>query len=155
MASGLALPFVITPDPRLAGGADPESIQANFDALKKEFPLSRKNLTLETPHEVGGGAPEPAFQGTWTNYDTTVYRGLRFWKDAMGLVHIEGAVKNGLVPGTIFILPPGYRPGGALPFSAHTNSGHGQIDVAATGNVVAQTGGNTLVGLSIHFKQES
>jgi hypothetical protein len=144
----LALPHTIT-DPPVG-----DSIQANFDAIKNEFPLGRRHMAIETPHVVGL-AGEPAFQGTWVNYDTSVYRGLRFWKDPTGMVHIEGAVKSGTIGTTVFILPAGYRPGAAIPYPAHTNSGYGQVDVAASGNVVAQTGGITLFGIFVHFKQES
>lgn len=147
MASKLPLPFVIT-DPVQA-----DAVQENFDALAKQFPLSRRSMALEGVHSIGVGS-EPAFQGAWVNFDTTVYRGLRYWKDSQGMVHIEGVVKSGVVPSTIFILPAGYRPGAALVFPAHTNSGHGQVDVAATGNVIAQTGGNTLFAVSVHFRQE-
>lgn len=154
MASGLALPFVIVPDPE-TGAPDPEAVQSNFEAIKKEFPLSRKNVKLESPHVVGDSG-EPAFQNSWVNYDTTAFRGARFWKDPMGLVHIEGLVKSGTVPGTVFSLPAGYRPGVAHVFTSDTNTGHGRVDVAATGNVVAQSGGNGYFSLSTipPFKQE-
>lgn len=143
----LALPYTITDPP------EADAIQANFEAIKKAHPFSRKDVKVEDPHIVGG-ADEPAFQGTWVNFDVATYRGLRFWKDPMGMVHVEGVVKSGAMPSTIIILPAGYRPGAPLAFAAHTNSGHGQVDVAATGNVVAQSGGNTLFAISIHFKQE-
>lgn len=144
----LPLPHTIT-DP-----VDPDAVQGNFDAIKNEFPLSRKNMKIETPHVVGA-ANEPAFQGTWVNFDITSFRGARFWKDGMDIVHVEGLVKSGAVPGTIFILPAGYRPGGALVFPTDTNSGHGRVDVAATGNIVAQSGGATYFAINLNFKQES
>lgn len=143
----LPLPYTITDPP------NGEAIQANFEAIKTTFPFSRKDMKLEPPHVVGA-TDEPVFQSTWVNFDITVYRGLRFWKDPVGMIHIEGVVKSGVVPSTIFILPAGYRPGAALAFPAHTNTGYGQVDVSATGNVVAQTGGTTLFGISVHFKQE-
>jgi hypothetical protein len=143
----IPLPYTITDPP------NGEQVQSNFEAIKTAHPFSRKDLSIEPAHVIGD-ASQPAFQGAWVNYDTAVYRGLRYWKDPTGMVHIEGVVKTGAVPSTIFILPAGYRPGAALAFAAHTNSGHGQVDVAATGNVVAQTGGNTLFAISVHFKQE-
>lgn len=145
----LPLPFTIT-EP-----VNAEAVQGNFDQIAKQFPLSRKAMAVETPVVVGGGGSAPAFQGTWANWDTTQYRGARFWKDSDGIVHIEGLVKSGAVPGTIFILPTGYRPGNALLFATDTNTGHGRFDVATAGNVVAQSGGNGYFSINASFKQES
>ncbi len=135
-----------------------EDIQGNFDALAKQFPISRKDIKVETPHVVGGSG-EPAFQNSWVNYDTSTFRGARFWKDAMGLVHLEGLVKNGAAaPSTIFTLPAGYRPGNALIAVTVANSvAVSRVDIAATGNVVWQGGGtNAYLSLFIApFKQEA
>jgi hypothetical protein len=146
---GLALPFTIT-DP-----VEPDSVQGNFLAIKDEFPLSRRHMSIETPHVVGA-AGEPAFQGAWVNFDTATFRGARFWKDPMGLVHIEGLVKSGAIPSTIFILPAGYRPGSGLLYPVDTNTGHGRLDISPSGNLVAQSGGATYFTISVPpFKQES
>jgi hypothetical protein len=151
----LPLPHVIVPQPETGVPVDAEAIQANFDAIKKEFPLSRKDLKIETPHLVGG-TDEPIFQGTWTNYSPGTFRALRFWKDPMGLVHIEGAVTGGAAaPSTIFILPAKYRPGDGLTFVTHGNRAIATIDIAITGNVVLQSGSSTFVSLFLPpFKQE-
>ena len=147
----LPLPFVITDPP------DADAIQGNFDAIKKEFPLSRKAMSVEGVHVVGD-AGEPAFQNSWVNFDTATFRGARFWKDPMGIVHIEGLVKNGAAaPSTIFTLPAGYRPGNGLLFAVMANANvAARIDIAPTGNVVWQGGGtNAFLTLSgITFKQE-
>lgn len=147
----LPLPFVIS-DAHEAG-IQADDIQGNFDALKKSFPLTRKHMKIETPHIVGDSG-EPAFQNSWVNFDTSTFRGARFWKDPMGIVHIEGLVKSGTVGTTIFTLPAGYRPGNGLMFPSITNSGVGRVDVAATGNVVHNSGGNTYFSINLSFKQE-
>lgn len=153
----LPLPHVIVAQPETGAPVDPEAIQENFDALKKEFPLSRKNMKVETPHVVGN-ANEPAFQNGWVNYDTTAYHGARYWKDPMGVVHIEGLVKNGAAPpSTIFILPVGYRPGNALLFTVTANGLLARVDITTTGNVLWNGGGtNAYLSLAgITFKQEA
>lgn len=143
----IALPHTITDPP------DGEAVQANFDAIKKSHPYSRKDLKIEDPHVVGN-ANEPVYQGTWVAYDTSTFYGARFWKDPMGLVHVQGLVKSGAVPSTVFILPAGYRPSNGLLFATDTNTGHGRFDIAATGNVVAQSGGNGYFSINATFRQE-
>ena len=145
----LPLPYTIT-DP-----GDVEGIQGNFDEIKKQFPIARRNTKLEAPNVVGG-ADQPAFQNGWLNYDTTTYRGARFWKDTTGVVHIEGLVKSGTPNSVIFTLPAGYRPGSGLVFAVDSNSGHSRIDVAPTGEVKQVSGGQTYLSITLPpFKQES
>lgn len=142
----LPLPYVL--------GDDDDPIQGNFDQVKKQFPLSRKHMKIETPHVVGDSG-EPAFSGTWVNYDTSTYRGARFWKDPMGIVHVEGLIKDGTINTTAFVLPEGYRPGVALIWPAYTSTGVGRLDIAATGNVLPVSGGTGYFSINVSFKQES
>lgn len=142
----LPLPYIL--------GDDDDPAQGNFDTIKKQFPLSRKHMKIEAPHAVGD-AGEPAFSGTWVNYDTATFRGARFWKDPMGIVHIEGLIKSGTINTTAFVLPEGYRPGNALIFASDTSTGHGRLDVAVTGNVLPVSGGTGYFSINCNFKQES
>lgn len=146
----LPLPYVV-PD---------EDVQSNFDAISKEFPLSRKNLKIESPHVVGA-AGEPAFENGWVNFGSgaLTYEGARFWKDPTGRVHLEGMVKSGTLglaaTGVIFTLPVGYRPGNSHQFAVVSNSLFGQAAVASDGKVYAIAGNNASFTLSgISFKQE-
>jgi hypothetical protein len=140
----LPLPYIVEDEPT----------QGNFDFIKQQFPLSRKNLKVESPTGIGDtGAP--VFQNSWVNYDTAAYQVARYWRDPVGIVHIEGLVKDGTIATTIFALPAGYRPAKALIFAVDTNSGHGRLDVTAAGLVIATSGGNTYYSLAgISFKQE-
>lgn len=45
----------------------------------------------------------------WKNYSGT-YNPAGYFKDSLGIVHLRGLVKGGLVPREIFVLPVGYRP---------------------------------------------
>ncbi|HST69282.1 MAG TPA: hypothetical protein VLI94_06465 [Solirubrobacterales bacterium] len=64
------------------------------------------------------GAPgEPGFQSGTTNFGTLSgianTPGASFLKDRDNIVHLEGIVKKGAggpIPGTLFQLPPGFRP---------------------------------------------
>lgn len=141
----LPLPYVIEDD----------AIQGNFDALRQQFPLSRKSMKVESPNVIGA-ASQPAFENSWVNYDTSTFHGARFWKDPTGQVHLEGVIKSGTIPATAFTLPVGYRPSNGHLFVVISNGAIGRVDVAPTGNVVVQAGNNTYVSLDgIHFKQEA
>lgn len=147
----LPLPYVVRDD----------DVQGNFDELKKQWPLSRQHMAIETPHRVGA-AGEPAFQNGWANFDPSevTWRGARFWKDPMGLVHIEGLIAGGGGGTAAFRLPTGYLPGSGLIFTSDMNNIiHARIDLAPTGDVVVRfgtSGTNTYVSLSgISFKQEN
>lgn len=145
----LPLPFT------LPGDDDP--IQGNFDTIKQQFPLSRRHMKLETPHVVGA-AGEPGFLNSWANFGAT-WQGARFWKDPMGLVHLEGLVAGGATATVIFTLPVGYRPSAGVLFGSDMSATvHARIDVESDGDVVARfgTGGtNVYVSLSgISFRQE-
>lgn len=138
-------------------GDDEEPVQANFKAIAQQFPLSRKSMAVESPHEVGT-AGEPAFQGTWANFGST-WRGARFWKDPVGVVHLEGLVAGGATATTVFTLPAGYRPGMGVLFGSDMNAQvHARIDVESDGDVIARFGAggtNIYVSLSgISFRQE-
>jgi hypothetical protein len=62
-------------------------------------------------HVVGSGGGEPAFQNSWTA-DTGGGFVVRFKKDALGFLHLEGVAftPGSSTTGTIFTLPVGYRP---------------------------------------------
>lgn len=141
----LPLPYVIQDQPT----------QANFSALAETFPLSRRSMSVETPHSVGG-ASEPAFQNSWVNFSAG-WQSARFWKDPMGVVHLEGLIKSG-TPGSTsvaFTLPAGYRPSLDLTCATYSAAGVGRITVKASGDVVVEAGSTTWTSLMIPpFKQE-
>lgn len=128
--------------------------QANFDAIAKQFPLSRKSLAVETPHAVGG-AGEPAFQNAWVNLGGG-FRSARFWKDPTGMVYVEGVVQLGGVAigagGTVFTLPAGYRPAEDMIFGTNSNNAHGRITVRTGGEVEASVGSNVNFSINCAFK---
>ena len=77
----------------------------------------------------------------WQNYGAGLETA-RYYKDALGHVHIEGLVKSaGLAPNAIFMLPAGYRPAARLTFAVDCASGStpsdtfGRLDVAVDGTV--------------------
>lgn len=84
----------------------------------------------------------------WSNYvdQALGYAPASFAKDASGVVHLQGLVKctgNGGIAAcesggdsTIFVLPPGLRPGGRLLFAVAANvSEFARVDVLPNGEV--------------------
>jgi hypothetical protein len=105
----------------------------------------------EAFHQVGAPG-EPGFQNSWLNRGFTADEPAGFYKDAEGVVHLEGAVKGGAPNNVIFQLPPGYRPtsgkdllvAAACECQAVTNDPQGG---AVT--VLLQTGAISIVGSGI------
>lgn len=129
--------------------------QGNFDKVAKQFPLSRKSMAIEAAHLVGG-AGEPGFLNSWANAGGG-FQVVRFWKDPMGLVHVEGMVTGGTigigVP--VFNLPAGYRPGtnGAVTFPANSNGAYGRVTARVNGDITADVGSNVDFSFNFSFRQ--
>lgn len=114
-------------------------------------------LAQETMIEVGSGGGAPAFQNSWVNEDVTTYEPLKFWKDSLGMVHIQGLVKGGAGV-TIFTLPVGYRPAAlkALEFPCVADfSGTIKatiVEIVHAGQVAINTSGTSFHVISLSFK---
>lgn len=100
---------------------------------------------------VVGSESDPTFENSWVNYSTATGV-LRFLKDPLGVVHINGVVKTGTPPSVVFTLPPGYRPPQDLYFaSIASGPAVAQIDVASTGTVSVTSGSATWTAINLAF----
>ena len=95
--------------------------------------------TLAPPeawHLVGQTVGEPQFGSNWTNNDAT-NAPVRFYRDALGVVHLGGnALPTSNTGNRIFTLPPGYRPQYILTLASNSTScGTGVVFVAQNGDV--------------------
>jgi lysophospholipase L1-like esterase len=111
-------------------------------------------LTLRLKYGVSFGTMEPVssptFNNSWQNYDAVNGRNAGYYKDQLGIIHLQGLIKGGTMTANyaIFALPTGYRPTKALWFPVATNTGFGTISIDnATGNVAYQSGGNGWLSL--------
>lgn len=83
----------------------------------------------------------PSLQNGWVNYSLAggTYAQAGYFKDAFGIVHLDGLIKNGTTTADtlIFTLPLGYRPVGSAIFVQHSDNTAKQvrIDVSGTGAV--------------------
>lgn len=142
----------------------PNSVIRAADHNSNNLELKTKADYLTTPdtawHYVGQ-AGQPAFENGWSNYDTA-WQPIRYRKDALGYVTIEGLAKGG-TNNTIFTLPVGFRVaqtpvgGQGLIFAVAATDAFGRIDVKLDGKVTkGSAGANGYVSLSgIRFKAEA
>jgi S-layer homology domain len=68
-----------------------------------------KALASEDVHLVGATG-EPPFQNGWHNFDPSTNSTAGFFKDALGIVHLQGIILSPNNGATAFTLPQGYRP---------------------------------------------
>jgi hypothetical protein len=86
-----------------------------------------------------GGSGAPPFTNAWVNL--AGFAPAAFWKDANGIVTIEGLIATGTLGTTAFTLPPGYRPDRSRAFPAYSNATLGLVLVTSAGLVQPQTVG--------------
>jgi hypothetical protein len=100
--------------------------------------------------KIVGKAGAPAYENSWVSaHFDYVDEGVSFYKDAWGIVHLQGQASNSsAVQDTIFTLPPGYRPAGNVYFSVYGDFGTAAyIRVAADGTVSTFAVSQDFVGL--------
>lgn len=87
-------------------------------AERTEIPQEGKRLV--------GAAYITKFENGWSNY---VANSTGFWKDSLGVVHLEGWIQNpgGTIPSVVFTLPAGYRPDQNKIFSLYSWNGSAQV----------------------------
>lgn len=96
---------------------------------------------------VNAGSPAAAFTNSWVNYDGG-FATAKYWFDREGNVCLEGAVKTGTPPNSIFTLPVGYRPAAQQGFAVDANGAHGLVYVNTSGTVVPNVGSTLITNLS-------
>jgi hypothetical protein len=88
----------------------------------------------------------PVFEVPWENYisyidtPTVIYSPARFYKDALGVVHLSGLIKNGSAGTAIFTLPEGYRPLESKLFIVAATGAYGEIAIFPSGQVLFAVG---------------
>lgn len=127
----------------------------NGNEQKIQMRQSDSILVGEDWHVVGD-VGEPAFENGWVNYGggwTTA----AFFKDAYGIVHLKGLVKNGTADTVIFTLPVGYRPSETmhLPTVSNETANDSTLNIVPDGTVKQRTGGQSYFSLDhITFRAE-
>lgn len=89
---------------------------------------------------------KPTFQNGWKSYGGNY--DVRFTKDSMRVVHLEGLATGGTMGKTIFNLPVGYRPKQGFQQAVANNfNGYGQIVIYPGGDVSAYCGSSGWMSL--------
>ena len=83
------------------------------------------------------------YQNSWSSYNDG-YAPAAYYKDAMGVVHIEGLIRGGTAGQAAFTLPAGFRPGYRQIYAClnAANTVVNRVDVYTNGQVVPQSGVN-------------
>lgn len=90
----------------------------------------------------------PTLVNSWVDFDATTYNAAGYWLDSVGVVHLRGLIKSGVVGSAAFVLPTGYRPSRFEYHAAASNSLFGLVSIsAASGNVTPAAGSNVWFSL--------
>lgn len=99
----------------------------------------------------------PVLLNSWANYGGA-YSDAGYYRDAAGVVHLQGAIRNGTVGAASFTLPAGFRPAAAQAYAIPTGAAfatYGVVHVLADGTVMVTVGSNALVHLAgVSFRAE-
>ena len=99
---------------------------------------------------IGENWQEVTFQNSWTDYSESFGK---YYKDALGIVHMRGLIAGGAPPSVAFTLPEGYRPERPLRIATVANGAFGYIIIGSNGDVTIQVGSATWTSLAnVSFK---
>lgn len=136
--------FGANPQKRVRNYLQPDE-SPDFNRYDLELPV--RFVQLPNAMQTIGVGSAPAFNGTWINYDSSIYQGAGFWKDENGVVRLRGHIKDGVALSKIFDLPVGYRPLTHRIFVAYCAAAFGSIMVKSDGSVMHNVGSNVIVSL--------
>jgi len=123
-----------------------------FDASDDRFELYRPlSMASGGSIEAEGWTVVGSLGGFWVDYGAG-FQGARYRITPDGTVHIQGLIKNGTPPTTLFTLPAGYRPAKQLIFLTFAYGGAvGRLDVKANGDVYLASGSTVYTSLACSF----
>ncbi len=135
---------------RLANEVDrvnAEDVRAEFyEGFDGEIATMKTEIAKKANRQQEGWITPTLLNG----YVSDSGKEIQFFKDSLGFVHIRGAVREGVFPEPIFVLPYGFRPSRVQSFPTITGlQSNGQADVIANGNTRVRSAGNhTFDGIS-------
>lgn len=108
--------------------------------------ITTVNITTATIAQPGWIAP--TLLNSWENYGGE-FSGAGYFKDSLGIVHLRGLVKSGIVSSNtpIFTLPANYLPAYTYLYAVESNQTHGRVAVHSNGDVICDFGSNNWVSL--------
>ena len=131
--------------------SDPELYPPEFKANLPRLLQDNLNLQIQKQQVQGvtgeqwrivGATGQPVFTSPWRHYQGggTAYGTVRFYKDYLGIVHLDGLAETTGTPGSnlIFSLPAGYRPSQVQLVEAR--GAPGATEAATRLDIIASTG---------------
>jgi hypothetical protein len=101
--------------------------------------LTKKVVETEQAIASGRWVAPPLVNG-WVNYGAFGLATAAYYKDALGIVHLRGTIKDGTIGQAAFTLPAGCRPAADVVFAVNSNGAYGAAHVTAAGAVVPAVG---------------
>lgn len=91
-----------------------------------------------------GAVIAPTLLNNWVDYGAPL-TAAGYWKDADGVVHLQGAIKDGTATENtpLFVLPAGYRPAATVYGATVSNAAFGAVLIGSDGTVYIVAGVNT------------
>lgn len=149
-------------DNNLVGGAvaDPAALKGIIDDLAAKINNNANDAASKAPTTAAWIAP--TLQNGWVNIGTP-YGDVGYYKDDLGIVHLRGAIKSGIVQdaAVIFNLPAGFRPSkqtihSTIGSNATTGTASVRVDIRPAGTVELYAVSNNFVsfdGLTFRAEQ--
>jgi hypothetical protein len=94
---------------------------------------------VDNPAEIGWTNVTSGYASGWGVYADLNFTPVRYRKDALGYVHMEGLIAGGTIGTTAFQLPAGFRPGINLIFASAAVGQWAELRVNTTGDVIPNT----------------
>lgn len=124
-------------------GKTDNNVRVNHTLIVSGNIEAQGGITQESWHTVAANE----LQNRWVNYGGG-YNGAAYFKDSLGIVHLKGLVRNGVMRSAIFTLPAGYRPPGRELHGTSTDPNvAGRIDVLNNGQVLPTAGSARWISL--------
>lgn len=157
-ADGTLIAFIATSDG--GTGLNIHTYAKATNALAGMIKVNEDGSVYTSGGIVNEARKEVTLLNNWTNYGVG-YTPASFWKDANGVVHLTGLIKNGTVANrtVLFTLPAGYRPFELeIQTAQNGNSALRRINIMNNGNVTIGEDNFTTSWLSlanISFRAEN
>jgi hypothetical protein len=132
-----------------AGTAGSAATASNASALGGIAPSGFVRTPTDPTHLVGTPG-NPSFKNGWANFGAS-FTPAGFYKDQLGVVHLQGMLNPPGSASTIFTLPPGYRPSPAWNFNEFGvlgDTGMTTVEVIFDGDVQSSQSQNNEVVLN-------
>lgn len=101
--------ITLTPSPGVVTEAGTPIIAANLNNMEDGIAANDSSLADKASITLENMI-SPTLINSWANDTSGNYDGAKYYKDTLGIVHIQGRITGGTMAQDAFALPSGYRP---------------------------------------------